>query len=276
MMRLTFPNGEHPDLRLSEGEVSIGSAADNRVAIAHAGLAPHHARIVADRRGAWLYVSADAPPVHLNARPVRELAMLRRGDVVCLGHVHLLLCADERELPALPIPPAPPGDDAVAVLPRVVLRGVAGAHFGRSYPIERTLLIGRGEGAQVRLDNPAAAERHAQIELHGDRLVLRRIGGEVVVNGVRVGDSLLAPGDQLVIEPDRFVLEAPGFARQPGGAESTATSGVPRAIHHVIASEADQDDAVSRGVAVWWLIAAAAVLAAVITAVLVYGPRVTG
>ncbi|MFN3842606.1 MAG: FHA domain-containing protein [Rehaibacterium terrae] len=276
MMRLSFPNGEHPDLRLDEGDVSIGSAADNRVAIADAGLAPHHARIVADRRGAWLHVSAEAPPVHLNARPVRELAMLRKGDVVCLGHVHLLLCADEHGSQALPIPPAPPADDAEPALPRVVLRGVAGAHFGRSHAIERTLLIGRGEGVQVRLDNPAAAERHAQIELHGERVVLRRIGGEVMVNGMRVGDSLLAPGDQLVIESDRFVLEAPGLARPPGMTGGAATSGVPNANHHVIASQADEDDGVGRGVAVWWLIAAAAVLAAVITAVLVYGPRATG
>lgn len=279
-MRLTFPHGEHPGLRLQEGEVTIGSAADNRIAIAGAGLAPQHARIVADRRGLWLHVRPGAAAVHLNARPVRELAMLRLGDVLHLEHVQMLVCADEDEihqrgLPAN-FPPASgaPGNGA----PRVVLRGVAGSHFGRSYPVDRPLLIGRGESADIRLDNPAVAERHAQVELEGGRIALRRIGGQGVrVNGVEVSDCLLAPGDQIVIEPDRFVVEAPGFDRPRTPANDLMF--VPGSAYLGSDASADpESDAADacRSVAVWWLVAAAAVLAAAITALLVYGPRLPG
>lgn len=268
-MRLTFPNGEHPDLRLVEGEISIGSATGNRVAIDGAGLVAHHARIVADRRGAWLHVSPQAPAAHVNARPVRELAMLRKGDVVCLGHLKLVLSAEGGEAPTGVIPASPPGGETGASSPRVVLRGVAGPHFGRSYPVADMLLIGRAEQAQVRLDNPAVAERHARIELHGDRVVLRRVGGDgVTVNGIRVGDCLLSPGDQLVIEPDRFVLEAPGLAGRPAAADFAQMAGAQRASASIISNEPDEDGA-SRGIAIWWLIASAAVLAAVITALLI-------
>ena len=37
-MRLNFPNGEHPDVVVDQGEVRIGSAPGNRVVVADAGM----------------------------------------------------------------------------------------------------------------------------------------------------------------------------------------------------------------------------------------------
>ena len=42
-MRLSSPNGEHPDVVIEQGDIRIGSAPGNRVVIPDAGLSANHA-----------------------------------------------------------------------------------------------------------------------------------------------------------------------------------------------------------------------------------------
>lgn len=287
-MQLTFPNGEHPNVPL-QGEVAVGSRAGLRVSLPGSGLAPHHASFLSDRRGLWLRVPNGAPAVHLNARPVQRLAQLRAGDLVCLDALRVVVRADDqpaidRQIPASA--PAPLGEAQRVAAARVVLRGLSGAHFGRSYTLTEPRVFGRSPAADVRLDDPAVAERHAVVELHGDRVVLRAManGGETtLVNGVPVRDAMLAPGDQLVIEQHRFVLEAPGLP--PRGQSSLGKSAANphtqtmKAVNVAVANDpvpapdAPEPAPATRDPgALWWLIAAAMVLAAALTALLVYAP----
>lgn len=287
-MQLTFPNGEHPNVPL-QGEVAVGSRAGLRVSLPGSGLAPHHASFLSDRRGLWLRVPNGAPAVHLNARPVQRLAQLRAGDLVCLDALRVVVRADDqpaidRQIPASA--PAPLGEAQRVAAARVVLRGLSGAHFGRSYTLTEPRVFGRSPAADVRLDDPAVAERHAVVELHGDRVVLRAManGGETtLVNGVPVRDAMLAPGDQLVIEQHRFVLEAPGLP--PRGQSSLGKSAANphtqtmKAVNVAVANDpvpapdAPEPAPATRDPgALWWLIAAAMVLAAALTALLVCAP----
>src|SRR5690554_20208 len=95
-MRLTFPNGEHPDVVIDQGEVRIGSAPGNRVVIADAGLSPQHAVVRIDaQRGIMLKLDAGSGGAHVNARPVREMALLRLGDVVSLNRLQVLVKPDD-------------------------------------------------------------------------------------------------------------------------------------------------------------------------------------
>ncbi|HQZ31251.1 MAG TPA: FHA domain-containing protein [Arenimonas sp.] len=286
-MQLTFPNGEHASVPL-QGEVTVGSRAGSRVCLAGLGLAPHHASFQQDRRGLWLRVPAGAHGVHLNARPVRRLAQLRPGDLVCLDKLRLVVRADDEPEIDRRIPPAAPGamSEAQRVsASRVVLRGLSGQHFGRTYTLTEPRLIGRAASADIRLDDVAVAERHAVVELHADRVVLRAMGNDVSqVNGVPVRDAVLAPGDQVSIDQHRFVLEAPGLpARgQLGGQKPVPTTHTQtmKAVRVPVANDpapalAEPSPAPAKRdpVALWWLIAAATVLAAAMTALLVYAPR---
>ena len=287
-MQLTFPNGEHDDVAM-HGEVTIGSRDGARVRLADAGLAPLHASIVADRRGVWLRVPTGVPGVHLNARPVRRLALLRAGDLVCLDRLRLVLRGDDEPAIDRRIPAGPPpamGEALRVAATRVVLRGLSGQHYGRTYTLTEPRLIGRGPGADIRLDDAAVADRHAMVELHGDRVVLRALGGDGShVNGTAVRDAVLSPGDQIAIDQHRFVLEAPGLplrgesnANRPAMATHTQTM---KAVRIPVASDPAPDPARDPGsspggrdpAALWWLIAAATVLAAALTALLVYAPR---
>ena len=73
-------------------------------------------------------------------------------------------------------------------------------------------LVGRAASADIRIDNPAFADRHARLELVSGEVWLRDLGSDEgsVVNGERVRDAILQPGDQVVFDAnDRFVVEAP-------------------------------------------------------------------
>ncbi|MFY2764918.1 FHA domain-containing protein [Arenimonas sp. MALMAid1274] len=290
-MQLTFPNGEHENVPL-QGEVTVGSRSGSRVCLSASGLAPLHASFVQDRRGLWLRVPPGVHGVHLNARPVRRLAQLRPGDLVCLDKLRLQLKADDqpeidRRIPASQ--PAAMNEAQRVSASRVVLRGLTGQHFGRSYTLTEPRLFGRTASADIRLDDAAVAERHAVIELHADRVVLRALGNDTsLVNGVAVRDAVLSPGDQLSIDQHRFVLEAPGLphrgqlaGQRPVAATHTQTL---KAVRVPVAEdpapgrqEAPGKPASRRDPgALWWLIAAATVLAASITALLVYAPRIGG
>lgn len=292
-MQLTFPNGEHASVAFDHGEISIGSRAGQGVSLPDRSLAPHHASLVSDRRGLWLRVPAGTPGVHLNARPIRRIALLRIGDQVCLEQVQIVLSEDDAEVIDRIIPPTPPAPLAEAQkvsASRVTIRGVSGSLCGRSFTLTEPKLVGRGSGCDIRIDDPAIAERECQFELHGDRVILRSLGNSefTTVNGVPVADAVLAPGDQVVIDQHRFLVEAPGLPlrgqdRVRGAAQQQHTQTI-KAVRVPVSGNhpTEQRDAneppqqpVDPG-ALWWLIAAAAVLAAAMTALLVYSPQMGG
>jgi hypothetical protein len=63
----------------------------------------------------------------------------------------------------------------------------------RRFPLEgkRTLTVGRGEGNDVRLDDPEASRRHARIESDGERFTVTDLES---TNGTFLGESRLLPG----------------------------------------------------------------------------------
>ena len=296
-MQLTFPNGEHPSVAFNYGEISVGSKAGLSVSLSGRNLAPHHASLVADRRGLWMRVPSGTPGVHLNARPVKRLAMLRVGDQIVLEQVQIVISEDSPQVIERNIPMAAPPVLAEAQkvsAARVVLRGVSGAHYGRSITLSEPRTIGKGANCDIRIDDVGIADKHVQLELQGDRVVLRALApnGGAMVNGVQVRDAVLAPGDQVVLDSHRFVLEAPGlpFRGQAAGQKpqvATHTQTI-KAVKVPSSQEGTGGGAGAKPIedmpsassvdpgALWWLIAAAAVLAAALTALLVYSPRIGG
>lgn len=267
-LKLRFPGQDRDELTLGVGVQGIGRDADGRFGPQDEGREPA-LRFCVDRRGVWLTVADDACGVHVNGRQVRRMAMLRVGDAIYVDGVEMRLVSAD--------PPAPlsslPGD---AVIdgdgdgdPRVVLRGVGGQYHGRSFTLERPRLVGSAGDADIRIDDPAFADRHARIELLGDHVVLRDIasaeGSEV--NGEPVRDAVLRPGDQVVFDAHhRFVVEAPGRGRRlhagQGGEDAPAA-----------ATETPQPHAVEgdRSYRLPWLLLAAVLLAAALGALLLFG-----
>ena len=146
-----------------------------------------------------------------------------------------------------------------------VSRGVGGQHHGRCFDLGRPRVVGRLDDCDIPIDAPAFPDRHARLEPHGNGVVLRALAPDEtsVVNGEAVRDALLVPGDQVVFDAHhRFVVEAPG--RPPRREPATGE----------IEPRPDTESAPVAGAArrMPWLLLAAVLIAAALSALLMFGP----
>ena len=262
-IKLRFPASDVAELPLGAGLNAIGRSGAGPIGIVGEGQQAL-VRFCVDRRGVWMTVDDAAGGVHVNGRPVRRMAMLRVGDAIYVDGVEMLLVSGRKSAPAPSLHGNAPVDPIID--PRVVLRGVGGRYHGRSFTLERPLLVGRAAEAIIRIDDPAFADHHARIELHGDAVVLRDLGSAEgsLVNGEMVRDAVLDPGDQVVFDAHhRFVLEAPARTMADDGSTIAASDGVD------VARTTETIGPSARRLP--WLLLAALLIAGALSALLLFG-----
>ncbi len=262
-LRLHFGNRQSPDRPLVTGVHRVVREANGLVSVADGAQGALMAQFCVDRRGLWLQVASGMPGIHVNGRPVQRMALLRAGDSVYVDGTEILVQASHEGGDALP-----PVDAGDAVDPRIVLRGLGGKHHGRSITLSRPCVVGSAPDANLQIDSPDFAPRHAQLERRGDRVLLRDLGSATGsrVNGMPVRDALLSAGDQVAFDGQhRFVVEVP-WVESPTNARQTA-------MDVLDDEEASQPlppagDSMRR----WpWLLLAALLLAATLSALLLFG-----
>lgn len=251
-MRIEFVSSARGDFHWSRPVLTIGRAEDNDLVVSESQVAARHVRIQRDRRGLVLEVAPETGRVYVNARPVRERALLRPGDGLSLGDCRMLI-RDDADLDARDI------HEPTESRCTVALRPVAGPLSGRVVPVGDRLELGASHGAMP-LELPGNDAALLTLGWDANELVLdaSRVPARhaVRVNGIKVVRASLQPGDQIGIAAHRFVVDGPGWAAEPV----------------VVMPEPEpeplpEDTAGPRG-EVWWLILTAAVLALGIAAVL--------
>jgi len=251
-MRIEFPNAARQDFRWTQARLCIGSDAANDLVLAAGQAAARHVRIEQDRRGWVLQVLPSADRIYVNARPVRERALVRPGDVVSIGDCRMLLRDDDD--PALREPRQVPAHERCIV----ALRAVAGPLSGRLLPVQDGLEFGPAGRCLPGL--PAGEAVGLRIGWQEGLLMLESTlpsaRHPLRVNGVATQCVALQDGDQIGVAMHRFVLEAPGMEPEPEPVESA-----PRAAPLPEAAAGPSGE-------VWWLIATAAALALAIALVL--------
>ena len=262
-LRLHFTNRPSPDRPLTTGVHRIVREAAGTIGVGDALQGALLAQICVDRRGLWLQVATGMRGVHINGRPVKRMAVLRPGDAVYVEGVELLLQSGFQSASDVRDADAGQGDA------RVVLRGLGGKYHGRSVSLEHPSIVGRARDADIRVDDPTFAERHARLELRGDRVLLRDLGSAdgSRVNGIAVRDALLVAGDQVVFDAQhRFVLEVP-WAPSAQGKDTLAAD----MDEETLADEV-RTRATVRSARRWpWLLLAALLMAAALSALLLFG-----
>ena len=262
-LRLRFGNRQSPDRPLVTGVHRVVREANGLVSVADGAQGALMAQFCVDRRGLWLQVASGMPGIHVNGRPVQRMALLRAGDSVYVDGTEILVQASHEGVDALPSVDA--GD---AVDPRIVLRGLGGKHHGRSITLSRPCVVGSAPDANLQIDSPDFAPRHAQLERRGDRVLLRDLGSATGsrVNGMPVRDALLSAGDQVAFDGQhRFVVEVP-WVESPTNARQTAMD--------VLDDEEAGQPLLPAGDSMrrWpWLLLAALLLAATLSALLLFG-----
>jgi len=266
-MRLFFPNHEHDSVLMAPGDSSLGSASDNTIVLRGEGVSAYHANLTIDARGYVLTVLDPGAHVHVNARRVREKALLRLGDLVSLGLLQFLLKPDSDAEIQTYLPPVTSEITSLSSVTdehdipiKVVLRGVSGACFGKIVPVKKRLSIGRDSNCGWQIDDPAVSSRHALIEQIGNQIFLHEgeSNSDIYVNGVKVKKAVLYCGDQLMFGHQRFVLEAPGWPTREQserlGAKVTPAISLPT-LNEMQNKKPTPLSMTNRSI--WWLIGAA-------------------
>jgi len=94
--------------------------------------------------------------------------------------------------------------------PRLVVERAPGHDAGMIYDLDGELVLGRGDRAEIRLEDPFASARHARIYEQGNILVVEDLGS---TNGTYLNEELLEtprplhPGDRLRIGDSEFAFE---------------------------------------------------------------------
>ena len=91
--------------------------------------------------------------------------------------------------------------------PRLRVERASGLRSGAEYPLAYGVTLGRGEAADIRLEDPFASSRHARIERQGDVLVIEDLGSTngTYLNGEPLtGPQPLHPGDHIRIGDNEF------------------------------------------------------------------------
>jgi hypothetical protein len=91
--------------------------------------------------------------------------------------------------------------------PRLVVERAPGHVPGMEYEIGEGAILGRGEQAEIRLDDPYASSRHARLVRQGGVVVIEDLGS---TNGTYLNEELLRgpqplhPGDRVRIGDSEF------------------------------------------------------------------------
>jgi len=95
--------------------------------------------------------------------------------------------------------------------PRLVVERAPGHDPGMEYDLAGGAVLGRGDNAEIRLEDPFASSRHAQIVRQGAVMVLEDMGS---TNGTYLNEELLSgpaplhPGDRVRIGDSEFTFQS--------------------------------------------------------------------
>jgi hypothetical protein len=122
----------------------------------------------------------------------------------------LAYAAPRPDLDATGISPAgvdPAAPDPAQLDPRLVVERAPGHVPGMEYEVGAGAIMGRGEQAEIRLEDPFASSRHARLVRQGAAIVLEDLGS---TNGTYLNEELLSgpaplhPGDRVRIGDSEF------------------------------------------------------------------------
>jgi hypothetical protein len=103
-----------------------------------------------------------------------------------------------------------PGADVAHRSPQLVVERAPGHEAGMIYDVDGDLVLGRGEQAEIRLEDPFASSRHARIFEQGNAVVIEDLGS---TNGTYLNEEVLQtprplhPGDRVRIGDSEFTFE---------------------------------------------------------------------
>jgi pSer/pThr/pTyr-binding forkhead associated (FHA) protein len=249
-MKLVFAAGASPQALPSQGVKRIGSAPDADIVLQAPGMLPQHCELQIGPQGVMMRVARGAA-VTVNGRAVEGLIALRPGDRIGFDQVQATLVSSDAahglDRGSMPLSA---NDDLGATMVRsalskYALRAQTGRMLGRTFGLAGATVVGRAPECQLRLEEASLSRKHARLVPNDDGVMIEDLGSTngTFLNNERVQRATAKPGDEIGFDTLRFRLFEVGKEEAKGSETiDTASSGSLRWA--------------------WWLLAAAAVAAA--------------
>lgn len=226
-LKLVFPVSGRQPVQLAPGSYLVGSDPASEVEIEGEGIQPTHCELIVGSQGVQLRVPLERK-VWVNDRSVDGMIALRAGDGIRCGSELIRLLEVSSPLVGGTTPVRQGDGDIGAtmvrpVVPKFVLRGMSGEHFGRSFPLNASLTVGRAEDAALHLPLDGISRQHARLTPAGDEVLLEDLGSAngTWLNGKRISRAQAQHGDEIRFDTQRFQLVIPGQALQVAAKPTT-------------------------------------------------------
>lgn len=263
--------GKEP-LALENPQYVLGTAPGCDIALPAVPGAAVQWRLFQQAHSLWLEALTANPgyPVHVNGRRIHELALIQAGDELQFPGLSLRVSSAEP-----PLLNKIAADKPINFADRVLIRVWTGREAGKGYALVNSLCIGRSALSEIRIDDPALAERHVLIQRHGNDILVKNLSPllEMRVQGFVCTEALLLPGAFFSIEQHRFQLQSPWQDNQNSDAPDLQTL-------QPVAAEAKQPEQQTKAAepatifsrSQWLLLAAALIISGLFVVLLVFAP----
>lgn len=277
MFKLEFKDQRQSAVWLVESTIKLGSDPKNHIVLIETGVEPLHAEIRKD--GDTLYLSDCQTPAgtFVNGSAVTQNFQLREGDKIKIAGVEMLI-VDPKQGGAKPLKGAGKAGWSLMAL--------SGGLKGKSINVAGAMVFGRSSGCDIVIQDAHMSRRHAEISLKNGqlRIVDLQSSNGTCVNGQRVGEQALKPGDKISFDHIVFLVAGPVGAvvtddQEEDEDEATVfrAAPIPRAPKPKVApqavvptpqmSEHDKEESVQSSSKGLWLVIGVVVLAAIGAAV---------
>jgi len=181
---------------LPSENIVVGRAPEADLVLNHPEVSRRHCRVSHEGETWFVEDLGSRRGTAVNGNRISGRTALRPGDQIHVGPVVLAFGVGRKDAPAI-------GDIAQPI--GAVLYKQEPTEF---IPLNTSLVFGRGDEIDVKLDDPAVSRRHAKIEAgpNGYRLVDLKSRAGSFVNGRRFEEHELVIGDQIQLGPFFFCL----------------------------------------------------------------------
>jgi len=202
MLKLEFKDRRQPGVWLVESVFTIGSGTRNHLVIDDDSVEEAHAEIRLVDGQLYLNDMGSFKGTFVGGRKVVDNFQLRSGDIIGIGRVELEI-SDPKTRPILSGVAKAKSDWS--------LTAIGGDMQGRTIMIHGSMTFGRSSNCDIIIEGEYMSRRHAELSLKGGGLRIVDLGSSngTCVNGKKVNEHQLKPGDKISFDKSVFLVAGP-------------------------------------------------------------------
>jgi len=206
MLKLQFKDQRQPAVWLVESVTTIGSDPKNHIVIKEEGVEARHAEIRKDGDALYLTDLGSYKGTTVNGGKVAKNFQLRAGDAISVAGIELKIIA--------PVSGQEQQKPPAATATGWTIMALSGPLKGKKIAIHGSMVFGRSSSCDIVVDDAHMSRRHAEINLKNGvlRIVDLQSSNGTCVNGDKVGEQLLKPGDKISFDHLTFLVTGPAGA----------------------------------------------------------------